>query len=59
MNLIISTNLKDSGDLEIFLGNAILCTISDGREDVDFVEDILYGLGYKWNQDGTITPLFD
>ena len=28
-------------------------------EDEDFVEDILFGMGYQWNEDGTITQLYD
>lgn len=54
---IISTNLTEDGVLEIYHGNKLLCSVSDGRDDEDFVEDILYGLGYQWNQDGTITQL--
>ena len=23
----------------------------------DFIEDVLYGMGYKWNQDGTVTKI--
>lgn len=55
--LVINTNLREDGVLEIYHGNQLLCCVSDGRNDEDFVEDVLYGLGYQWNQDGTITPL--
>ena len=56
---IISTNLREDGVLEIYHGNELMCTVGDGRTDEDFIEDILYGLGYQWNEDGTITKLYN
>ena len=56
---IISTNLREDRTLEIYYGNELMCTIEDGREDEDFVEDILFGMGYQWNEDGTITQLYN
>ena len=31
--LIISTNLREDGVLEIYHGNKLLCCVSDGRDD--------------------------
>ena len=54
---VVSTNLREDGTLEIFVGNAILATIENGKEDDDFIEDVLYGMGYIWNEDGTIAAI--
>lgn len=54
---VVSTNLREDGTLEIFVGNAILATIENGKEDEDFIEDVLYGMGYIWNEDGTIVAI--
>ena len=59
MKNYISTNLRDDGVLEIYHGDELMCTIEDGRADEDFVEDVLYRMGYQWNEDGTITQLCD
>lgn len=56
MKNIINTIITE-GDLKIFVGNQLLATVENGRADEDFVEDILYGMGYHWNKDGTITPI--
>lgn len=53
----INTSLRDDGILEIYCGNMILCTIQDGSEDEQFIEDVLCNLGYQWNEDGTISEL--
>lgn len=53
----IITNLREDGVLEIYHGDKLMCTIGDGRTDEEFVEDVLYCLGYQWSQDGTITKL--
>lgn len=37
----------DGTDLKIYLYDSIFCLIPNGRNDPDFVEEILYGLGYK------------
>jgi hypothetical protein len=55
MKKIISTNLREDGVLEIFIGNEILAEIIDGKQTEEFIEEILNGMGYKWNDDGTIT----
>jgi hypothetical protein len=47
--------LQDDGKLLIFLGTRILAEIENGRADDDFVENVLVGLGYRWNDDGSIT----
>lgn len=54
---VVSTNLREDGTLEIFVGDAILATIENGKEDENFIEDVLYGMGYIWNEDGTITAI--
>lgn len=59
MEYIISTNLREDGFLEIYYGGKLICTVCDGKTDEDFIEDVLYGLGYQWNEDGTITQLYD
>lgn len=51
---VVNTNLKDNGTLEIYVGNALLAEIENGRDDKDFVEDVLAGMGYTWLEDGTI-----
>jgi hypothetical protein len=51
---VISYNVDDNSTLHIYLGNAILATVEDGREDEDFVEDILYDMGYIWYEDGKV-----
>lgn len=57
--LVISTNSREDGTLEIYHGDELMCCVEDGKQDKDFVEDILYGLGYEWNEDGTITQLHE
>ena len=63
MEYIVSTNLREDGTLEIYHGDELMCAIGkchgDERMDEDFVEDVLYGLGYQWNEDGTLTKLYD
>lgn len=62
---IISWSLnEENNELEIFLGEAILATISDvfpPEDENDYltglVNDTLYGMGYKWNTDGTISKM--
>lgn len=57
MQGVVNTIVTAEGTLKIFVGNQLLATVEDGRSDEDFVEDILYGMGYRWNKDGTITPI--
>jgi hypothetical protein len=54
---LISRNKKDNGNLEIYLGDYLLATIENGDDDEKFVEDVLYGMGYVWNEDGTVIKL--
>lgn len=43
----ISTNIRPDGTLEIYRGgNKIIAEIEDGREDKDFVDEVLTGMGY-------------
>lgn len=53
----ISRCLREDGTLVIYLGNSILTTVEDGRDDEKFVEDVLFGMGYNWNEDGTISEI--
>ena len=55
MKKVINTNLRADGTLEIYLGNLLLAEITDGEQTEEFIEEILNGLGYIWNEDGTIT----
>lgn len=57
MDEIINCCLTADRTLNIFIGDQLIATVEDGRADEDFVEDILYGMGYHWNQDGTISPI--
>jgi hypothetical protein len=50
----INTHIKSDGTLQIFVGNRLLAEAEDGRDDEEFIEDILDGMGYKWNADGSI-----
>ncbi len=51
----VNTNLREDGTLEIYVGNTLLATIENGRKDEKFIEDVLDGMGYIWNKDGTIS----
>ena len=42
----ISTNLRDNGILEIYVKGKIAAEISDGRNSMDFVIDVLEGMDY-------------
>ena len=50
----ISYYVTDDGTLKIFHGSKLLATVEDGKADEDFVDDVLYGMGYIWYEDGTI-----
>lgn len=54
---IISTNLKEDGTLEIYCDNTLLAEIENGTNSEEFIENVLYGMGYKWNSDGTIEKI--
>ena len=58
---IISYNVNEhTHELEIYLGDAILATVSDvyPHDDIkDIVDETLFGMGYEWNKDGTISHL--
>lgn len=56
MKEIVNTILRTDGALEIYVGNRLFVEIEDGRSDKDFIEDVLYGMGYYWFEDGTILP---
>lgn len=52
---MINTNIRPDGTLEIFDENNLLAEISEGRDDEEFIEDVLSGMGYMWNKDGSVT----
>lgn len=56
MKEIVNTCLRTDGVLEIYVGNRLFVEVADGRSDKDFIEDVLYGMGYDWLEDGTIRP---
>lgn len=57
MKETISTHLREiDGVLEIYLGNRLFVEVHDGKHTEKFVEDVLYGMGYDWLEDGTIRP---
>ena len=58
----INYNVDDNGVLHIYLGDKILSDVSDcgGMDDhhlLELVADTLYGLGYDWKEDGTISKI--
>ena len=58
----INYNVDDNGVLHIYLGDKILSDVSDcgGMDDhhlLELVADTLYGLGYYWKEDGTISKI--
>jgi hypothetical protein len=57
MKDVISTNMKDDGTLEIYIGSRLFVEVADGRDNEDFVNDVIYSLGYEWLEDGTIRPI--
>jgi hypothetical protein len=58
MKEIVNTVLRTDGVLEIYVGNRLFVEVEDGRSDKDFIEDVLYDMGYDWLEDGTIRPRF-
>lgn len=56
MKEIVNTVLRTDGVLEIYVGNRLFVEVEDGRSDKDFIEDVLYSMGYDWLEDGTICP---
>lgn len=55
---IITYNLRENDNvLVIYLGNRILAEITDGESTEEFVDDILCGMGYVWNDDGTVSAI--
>lgn len=56
MKEIVNTCLRTDRVLEIYVGDRLFVEVADGRSDEDFIEDVLYGMGYDWLEDGTIRP---
>ena len=54
---MINTFLHEDKTLDIYDDNQLLATIENGRDDEDFIEDILFGMGYVWHEDGTVTKI--
>lgn len=56
MRETVNTVLRTDGVLEIYVGDRLFVEVEDGKSDKDFIEDVLYGMGYDWLEDGTIRP---
>ena len=41
------TSAMNGSTLEIYIDGMIAAEVSDGRDDLDFVYEILYGMGYE------------
>lgn len=54
MKEIVNTILRTDGVLEIYVGDRLFVEVEDGRSDEEFIEDVIYGMGYDWLEDGTI-----
>ena len=54
MDGIINWCLREDRTLEIYTGNRLFVEVEDGRSDVEFVEDIIHGMGYEWLPNGRI-----
>ena len=54
MKEIVNTVLRADGVLEIYVGNRLFVEVEDGRRYDDFIEDVIYSMGYDWLHDGTI-----
>lgn len=55
---VINTHIRElDGVLEIYHGNELLATVEDGKNTEKFVEYVLFGMGYNWNEDGTISKI--
>ena len=52
---MVSRHINAKGELEIYLDDCLLATIADGKDTEEFVADVLYGMGYVWNEDGTVS----
>lgn len=54
---VISTYLNEDGQLEIYYGAELISTISDVVEGQrnKLIEDVLWHMGYVWNDDGTVS----
>lgn len=58
----INYNVDDLGILVIWLGNRVLAEVGDcygrnGKDLENIVDNTLYGMGYKWNDDGTVEKM--
>ncbi len=56
---IISYNVNESGELNIFYNDRILCSVQEcgkmtNNQIENLIEEILTEQGYVWNKDGTI-----
>lgn len=56
----VSYSTNDNGKLSIFYGNEILTEISQCKHYTDeqlenIVDEVLSGMGYVWQPDGTLT----
>lgn len=53
--MIVNACINENGTLLIFCGNALIAEIENGEQDEHFINDILFSMGYKWHDDGSIT----
>ena len=53
----INTYINEKCVLMIFYGNALIAEIENGKQDEKFIEDILFDMGYIWNNDGSISKI--
>lgn len=55
---VINTHIRGLDNvLEIYHGNELFAPVKDGKNTESFVEDVLFGMGYNWNEDGTISKI--
>ena len=54
MKDIINTCIREDGTLEIYIGNSLFIEVADGRDDEDFVVEIIHDMGYEWLPNGRI-----
>ena len=54
MDGIINRHLREDGTLEIYIGNRLFVEVEDGRDDEEFVAEVIHDMGYEWLPNGRI-----
>ena len=54
MDGIINRRLREDGTLEIYIGNRLFVEVEDGRDDEEFVAEVIHDMGYEWLPNGRI-----